>query len=174
MGVFLDLLPSYRREEATEQLGKLTPREMDVLKLIVNGLSNKAAGKVLGISPRTIEVHRASIMEKLRVGTSNELVRLVVELDLIPGGRKQPEPHRHLVDCKVLGHRVLEIRWDSGLRHAVDLAPRVLKHLPFIELSLDDELFGTARVAESGECVQWANGSKLPVSWLARLPAVPL
>lgn len=55
----------------------LTAREVDVLEQIVGGASNKEAGRVLGISPRTIEVHRARIMEKLKARNTAELVRLV-------------------------------------------------------------------------------------------------
>jgi FixJ family two-component response regulator len=55
----------------------LTAREMDVLEHIVSGASNKEAGRLLGISPRTIEVHRARIMEKLKARNTAELVRLV-------------------------------------------------------------------------------------------------
>ena len=43
----------------------LTPREREVLEQITDGASNKEAGRQLGISPRTIEVHRARIMDKL-------------------------------------------------------------------------------------------------------------
>jgi two-component system response regulator FixJ len=55
----------------------LTAREVDVLEHIVAGASNKEAGRLLGISPRTIEVHRARIMEKLKARNTAELVRLV-------------------------------------------------------------------------------------------------
>lgn len=55
----------------------LTAREVDVLEQIVGGASNKEAGRMLGISPRTIEVHRARIMEKLKARNTAELVRLV-------------------------------------------------------------------------------------------------
>lgn len=56
----------------------LTPREREVLTLISDGRSNKEAGRHLGISPRTIEVHRARIMEKLGAKNAADLVRIVL------------------------------------------------------------------------------------------------
>lgn len=56
----------------------LTPREREVLEQITNGASNKEAGRQLGISPRTIEVHRARIMDKLRARNAADLVRIVL------------------------------------------------------------------------------------------------
>jgi two-component system, LuxR family, response regulator FixJ len=56
----------------------LTPREGEVLAQIAGGASNKEAGRVLGISPRTIEVHRARIMEKLGARNAADLVRIVL------------------------------------------------------------------------------------------------
>ena len=56
----------------------LTARERDVLNQIAAGLSNKQAGRELGISPRTIEVHRARIMEKLGAKNAADLVRIVL------------------------------------------------------------------------------------------------
>lgn len=70
--------------EKTEQSGEipgsenLTPREREVLSLISSGQSNKEAGRLLGISPRTIEVHRARIMEKLGARNAADLVRIVL------------------------------------------------------------------------------------------------
>lgn len=57
---------------------QLTPREWDVLRQITEGASNKEAGRTLGISSRTVEVHRARIMDKLTVRNTAELVRLVL------------------------------------------------------------------------------------------------
>lgn len=57
---------------------RLTPREFQVLELIAGGASNKEAGRLLGISPRTIEVHRAHIMEKLGAKNSVDLVHKVI------------------------------------------------------------------------------------------------
>jgi FixJ family two-component response regulator len=56
----------------------LTSRERDVLAQIAAGSSNKQAGRELGISPRTIEVHRARIMEKLGAKNAADLVRIVM------------------------------------------------------------------------------------------------
>jgi two-component system, LuxR family, response regulator FixJ len=56
----------------------LTPREREVLAQIAAGASNKEAGRLLGISPRTIEVHRARIMEKIGAKNAADLVRIVL------------------------------------------------------------------------------------------------
>ena len=58
----------------------LTRRELEVLKEITDGASNKEAGRTLGISPRTVEVHRARIMEKLSARNAADLVRIVLGL----------------------------------------------------------------------------------------------
>lgn len=57
---------------------QLTSREREVLQLITNGQSNKEAGRELGISPRTIEVHRARVMEKLGARNTADLMRIVL------------------------------------------------------------------------------------------------
>jgi FixJ family two-component response regulator len=56
----------------------LTSREQDVLDCIVKGESNKEAARRLGISPRTIEVHRSRIMEKLDAKNAADLIRIVM------------------------------------------------------------------------------------------------
>ncbi|XYK82009.1 MAG: response regulator transcription factor [Labrenzia sp.] len=61
-----------------EGVDLLTRRELEVLKEITDGASNKEAGRTLGISPRTVEVHRARIMEKLGARNAAELVRIVL------------------------------------------------------------------------------------------------
>ncbi len=57
---------------------RLTAREREVLGRIAQGASNKEAGRELGISPRTIEVHRARIMEKLGAKNAADLMRIVL------------------------------------------------------------------------------------------------
>jgi DNA-binding CsgD family transcriptional regulator len=59
-------------------LERLTRREREVLAEITGGASNKEAGRRLGISPRTIEVHRASIMDKLGAKNAADLVRITL------------------------------------------------------------------------------------------------
>jgi RNA polymerase sigma factor (sigma-70 family) len=58
------------------KLASLTPREREVLEHAVNGLHAKEIASALGISPRTVEVHKMRIMEKLEVRNIAELVRL--------------------------------------------------------------------------------------------------
>jgi two-component system response regulator FixJ len=70
--------------EAQERISALTPRETDVLRCLLAGLSNKATAKKLALSPRTIEVHRARVMEKTKVDSLSHLVRLSVQAGLEP------------------------------------------------------------------------------------------
>jgi DNA-binding CsgD family transcriptional regulator len=56
----------------------LTPREREVLERLVAGASNKEVGRALGISPRTVEVHRARIMGKLGARNAADLVRIAL------------------------------------------------------------------------------------------------
>lgn len=56
----------------------LTPREREVLEQILGGASNKESGRKLGISPRTIETHRARIMAKLGARNAADLVRIAM------------------------------------------------------------------------------------------------
>jgi two-component system response regulator DctR len=62
-----------------ERLATLTERERDVLEQVAKGLSSKSIARVLDISYRTVELHRGHIMEKLRVRSAAELIRLVIE-----------------------------------------------------------------------------------------------
>lgn len=63
-------------EAARVQLNALTPRERDVLGGLVDGHSNKVVAYDLGISPRTVEIHRANLMTKLGVSSLSEALRI--------------------------------------------------------------------------------------------------
>ena len=64
--------------EALSRIEALTAREKEILHLIVTGHANKVIAADLGLSARTVEVHRANIMDKMQVQSLAELVRLVV------------------------------------------------------------------------------------------------
>lgn len=64
------------RQALSERLGRLSPREVDVARLIAEGLSNKAIGQKLDISERTVQVHRLHIMEKLEIHSAAELAQM--------------------------------------------------------------------------------------------------
>lgn len=76
--VHLGAVQGGRRPIEIRGFNQLTPRERDVLQLITNGQSNKEAGRELGISPRTVEVHRARVMEKLGARNTADLMRIVL------------------------------------------------------------------------------------------------
>ncbi len=69
-------LSELRRRQAC-----LTPRERDVLPLVVSGLLNKQAAAELGISEVTLQIHRSRIMRKMEAGSLAELVRMAGKLE---------------------------------------------------------------------------------------------
>ena len=62
-------------------LESLTPREREVLDLMTQGKQNKSIAQDLGVSPRTVEIHRARVMEKMNAQSVAELVRMMLDLD---------------------------------------------------------------------------------------------
>lgn len=63
-------------QEVRERLQSLTPRETEVMELVVKGSANKVIAMDLGVSQRTVELHRARVMQKMSVRSLAELVRL--------------------------------------------------------------------------------------------------
>ena len=63
-------------------LSSLTPREREVLPLVVSGLLNKQAAAQLGISEVTLQIHRGSIMKKMGAGSLADLVRMAGALEI--------------------------------------------------------------------------------------------
>jgi FixJ family two-component response regulator len=88
------------RERRTKQMGldnlrrrfdSLTPRERDVLPLVVGGLLNKQAAARLGISEITLQIHRTNVMRKMQANSLADLVRMAGCLDIpVTLGRHSP------------------------------------------------------------------------------------
>ena len=68
------------REEVEERIKKLTPREKEVLDLVVQGKANKVMAGDLDVSQRTVEIHRSRVMEKMQARSLAQLVRMVMQL----------------------------------------------------------------------------------------------
>lgn len=69
--------------DVADRIDRLTPRERDVLQHLVAGAPNKVIAHELGISPRTVEVHRARVMEKMQARHLSELVRMALAVGLL-------------------------------------------------------------------------------------------
>jgi len=72
-----------------QRYARLTPRESQVLPLIVSGLLNKQAAAELGISEVTLQIHRSRVMQKMGAGSLAELVRMAAQLQIAIEQRKQ-------------------------------------------------------------------------------------
>jgi two-component system response regulator FixJ len=71
------------RAEIEARVESLTPREREVMLLVAEGRPNKVVATRLGLSTRTVEVHRAKLMEKMQARSLAELVRMAIACDLI-------------------------------------------------------------------------------------------
>ena len=65
-----------------QRVDELTPREREVMSLVCEGLANKEVARRLGISHKTVEIHRSNILRKMEVTSSGALIRMVVEAGL--------------------------------------------------------------------------------------------
>ena len=68
-----------QRDGIRERIGDLTPREREVLDLVAQGKANKVIAGDLNVSQRTVEIHRARVMEKMGASSLAHLVRMVIE-----------------------------------------------------------------------------------------------
>lgn len=72
-----------REAMARSRLQKLTRREREVLAGVANGLSNRLIGERLQISPRTVEIHRANMLNKMGAHHTSEAIRIAIEASLV-------------------------------------------------------------------------------------------
>jgi FixJ family two-component response regulator len=66
---------------AAALMARLTPREREVMELVAQGLHNREIGTRLGISPRTVEVYKSRLMDKLNIRTLPELIRIALQAE---------------------------------------------------------------------------------------------
>jgi two-component system, LuxR family, response regulator FixJ len=71
------------RNDIRRRLETLTPREREVLDLVVHGKANKVIAGDLRLSQRTVEIHRARVMEKMQASSLAHLVRMVLEVEQV-------------------------------------------------------------------------------------------
>jgi FixJ family two-component response regulator len=69
-----------QRAEIESRKASLTPRELQVMSMVVNGAANKVIAIDLGLSERTVEIHRSKVMEKMAVHSVAHLVKLTTQL----------------------------------------------------------------------------------------------
>ncbi|THD34435.1 MAG: response regulator [Sphingomonas sp.] len=80
------------RSDALVKIGKLSPRELQILQGLLGGLSNKGIARHLDLSHRTVEMHRATMMEDLGCGSLSEAVRIALDAGLTPLAARPSEP----------------------------------------------------------------------------------
>jgi DNA-binding NarL/FixJ family response regulator len=86
--------PAARAESAASRVARLTPREREVLLGLVEGGTNKTIGQALGVSPRTVELHRAHVMDRLNADSLTELLQIAMTAGINPvagAGRKRKD-----------------------------------------------------------------------------------
>lgn len=98
-----------------DRLDTLTPREVEVLSLVTEGLTNKMIAAKLHLSQRTVEVHRAAVMEKMKADSLAQLVRMEMFMEQAGGptfAQAVPEPSTMGTDMSPLAR--VRIRKDPG------------------------------------------------------------
>ena len=72
-----------RRQDLMGRFDTLTPREQDVLRRVVEGLSNREIAEALSLSRKTVEVHRAKVMLKMQADTLSQLIRMAMVIGVL-------------------------------------------------------------------------------------------
>lgn len=82
-----------QQQDAAQTLSALTPREQDILRALSGGASNKLAARQLGISPRTVEVHRANMLRRTGAACISDLLRIQQAMDIAGAALCPALPH---------------------------------------------------------------------------------
>ncbi|RLJ16237.1 DNA-binding response regulator [bacterium endosymbiont of Escarpia laminata] len=77
--------------EIATRLARLTPREHEVMEMVTSGKANKEIATTLGVSAKTVEAHRARVMEKMEAGSLAKLVRMAVLANIVKEHVKEEE-----------------------------------------------------------------------------------
>ena len=83
-GVSQQLLKTFGRDQGPNRDKELTPRQRQVLQLLVEGLTMKETGQFLNLAPRTVAFHKYKIMEEFGLKTNPDLVKFAIRERLIP------------------------------------------------------------------------------------------
>ncbi len=81
----VDSVQASECEEIQRRVAELTPRELEIMSRIVNGKANKVIAVELDLSPRTVELHRSRVMEKMQARSLAHLVRMHFLISALPG-----------------------------------------------------------------------------------------
>ena len=88
----LERIMGVTADHATEGIAKLTPRETEVANMLADGMPSKDIAKDLGISPKTIDIHRGKVKMKLGARSTTDLIRCILLkrlVDAIDGEAKR-------------------------------------------------------------------------------------
>jgi two-component system sensor kinase FixL len=130
VGRALDLRAQERRRtrgrsDALARTGKLSARELQVLQGLLGGLSNKAIARLLDLSPRTVEMHRARMMDDLGCASLSEAVRIAIDAGLSPLGQEPAAPVRIISTTPI--EPVSACRPGAGEAEMVPLAEELME-----------------------------------------------
>jgi RNA polymerase sigma factor (sigma-70 family) len=79
-----------QRAEIARRLAELTPREHEVMEMVTDGRSNREIAAAMGVSTKTVEAHRARVMDKMRAESLAELVRLCLTAGILGNDASDP------------------------------------------------------------------------------------